>query len=147
MSESNVTLKQTNHQGEDFQRPRINLARLDLVSLRLVLECASRGSISAAARYCNLSVMGASQRLRRLEELFGKALFHRHRHGLELTEAGAAAVRGGRLMFAAVQQMLTEVENARLCLPSQSINSGRRGRTRRAQLPYGRAADAHSCPG
>jgi hypothetical protein len=43
----------------------LNLRSIDLVSLRLLVHCREHGSISAAASYSNLSVMGASVRLRR----------------------------------------------------------------------------------
>jgi DNA-binding transcriptional LysR family regulator len=76
-----------------------NLARFDLVSLRLVVLCAELGSLSAAARSAHLSVSGASSRLSRLEETFGTALFRRHWRGLAPTPEG-------RIVAAQADQML-----------------------------------------
>lgn len=119
----------------DLLPPQINVARLDLVSLHLVLECASRGSISAAAPHCHLSVMGASERLRRLEELLGKRLFDRHRGGVQLTEAGDVVVRGARALFEVVRLTVDEVKNAKDNAPMSAPNSGRRGRTAKLHTP------------
>jgi molybdenum-dependent DNA-binding transcriptional regulator ModE len=117
-----------------FQRPAVNLARLDLVSMQLLLHCAASGSISAASEHSHLSIMGASARLRRLEETLGKPLFHRHRHGLELTEAGAAAVAAARTMMLAVDSLLDEVRSAVVSPAMRRDNPGRRGRR---QAPHG----------
>jgi molybdate transport repressor ModE-like protein len=115
-----------------IRAPSINLARLDLVSLHLVVHCAARGSISRAARECHLSVMGASDRLRRLEEALGKPLFHRHRHGLEPTEAGRAVLRGAAAMLAAACEVVEAVAAAPLYEAERAPNPGRRGRSRAA---------------
>lgn len=66
-----------------------NLARLDLVSLRLVLLCTEMGSLSLAAGACNLSLSGASGRVARIEQAFGRKLFIRHPRGLVATAEGA----------------------------------------------------------
>jgi molybdenum-dependent DNA-binding transcriptional regulator ModE len=108
-------------------RPAINLARLDLVSMHLLVECAAALSISVAARHCNLSVMGASERLRRLEESLGRRLFHRHRHGLEITAAGLVATRCASSMITTAHQLLTDVSAARESAPTRAENPGRRG--------------------
>ena len=55
----------------------VNLRRLDLLSPEPLVQCAALGSVSAAAQRCSLPVLGASERLRRLEGTFGKPLFHR----------------------------------------------------------------------
>ena len=106
----------------------MNLSRLDLVSMRLVVECAMHGSISAAAARCHLSVMGASERLRRLEETVGKPLFHRHRKGLQITQAGCVAVRWAEVMLEGARHLVREVAAVPPCLPKQALNPGRRGR-------------------
>jgi molybdenum-dependent DNA-binding transcriptional regulator ModE len=105
-------------------RPSVNLARVELVSVCLFLECAARGSISAAAPSCNLSVMGASERLRRFEVALGTPLFHRHRKGLELTDAGRTALSGARAMLEAVHQMLGDIAAADLSTPKHPENPG-----------------------
>lgn len=66
-----------------------NLARLDLVSIRLVLLCAQHGSLSHAAPYANLSLTGASHRLAALEDRLGTKLFDRGHRGLRLTASGS----------------------------------------------------------
>lgn len=116
----------------EVEAPDINLTRLDLVSMRLVLACARQhhGSISAAAPACNMSVMGASERLRRLEEALGQPLFRRVRQGLTATEAGEAAVRAAERIFGIVQEMMLDVRAAQPAAPDE--NCGRRGKS--AQL-------------
>lgn len=108
-------------------RTPINLARVDLVSMHVLVECAAALSISVAARYCNLSVMGASERLRRLEESLGRRLFHRHRHGLEITDAGLVAARCASSMLATVDQLIKDLSGARESAPTHPENPGRRG--------------------
>ena len=66
----------------------INLARFDLVSIHLVVLCAQRGSLAAAAKLAHMSKSTASQRLTSLECSFGRQLFNRDHRGLHLTEAG-----------------------------------------------------------
>jgi molybdate transport repressor ModE-like protein len=107
-----------------------NLARLDFVSINLLVQCASRGSISAAAEHCHLSVMGASGRLRRLEDTLGKPLFHRQRHGLAPTQAGEAALRCARSVLAAIGEMVAEVAAMPPNPPGPAQNSGRRAKSR-----------------
>lgn len=70
----------------------MNLARIDLPSLRLVVLCAEGGSLSAAAPRAALSVAGASYKLQRFEDLIGLRLFKRVWNGLEPTEAGLAVI-------------------------------------------------------
>lgn len=104
----------------------INLHRLDLVSLDLVVQCAQAGSISSASARCRLSVMGASERLRRLEQSLGKRLFLRRRHGLELTPAGDVVVRAANRILLATGAMLGDVASAPEPAPAGAENSGRR---------------------
>jgi DNA-binding transcriptional LysR family regulator len=70
----------------------MNLARIDLPSLRLVVLCAEAGSLSAAAPRAALSVAGASYKLRSFEKLVGVRIFEREWNGLAATRAGAAIV-------------------------------------------------------
>jgi len=87
----------------------INLARLDLPTLRLVILCAEAGTLSAAADACHMSVSGASHKLSRLEESLGTRLFERHRHGLEPTAAGRAVARASHAVLGTINQMALEV--------------------------------------
>lgn len=66
----------------------LNIARLDLQSLRLVVKCFETGSLTSAAPLCNMSLMCASRRLQRLEEQLGVPLFYRRKWGLVPTQAG-----------------------------------------------------------
>lgn len=109
--------------------PTLNLARLDLASLKLVVHCADMGSISAAAPACHLSLMGASERLRRLEDAFGKPLFLRHRRGLEPTDAGRAVVLAGQQILLRIEQLSTEVHLLKTSNVVANQNCGRRGKT------------------
>jgi DNA-binding transcriptional LysR family regulator len=88
------------------RRPRVNLARLDLVSLRLALLCAEKGSLSAAAAAAHLSVSGASHKLSTLERSLGITLFTRLRRGLAPTQAGEEFTRRCRRLFEAVDELL-----------------------------------------
>jgi DNA-binding transcriptional LysR family regulator len=71
----------------------LNIARFDLVSIRLAVLCAESGSLTAAARLAHCSLSAASQRLSALEDALGKTLFLRDHRGLRLTEAGHLFVR------------------------------------------------------
>ncbi|HEX9718963.1 MAG TPA: LysR family transcriptional regulator [Ramlibacter sp.] len=44
-----------------------NLARFDLVSIRLAVACVQSGSLTAAAREAHLALAAASRRIRELE--------------------------------------------------------------------------------
>lgn len=79
--------------------PPLNLARVDLVSLRLVACCVETGSLSRACREIHLSLSGASHRLGSLEDALGVRLFVRCRRGLEPTRAGRlVAQQAGRII-------------------------------------------------
>ena len=70
----------------------INLAGIDLVSMRLVVHCAELGSLSAAARQGNMSLSCASHRLSNLEGFFRTRFFQRDYRGLQLMHAGKVFV-------------------------------------------------------
>ena len=86
-------------------RSCVNLARIDLVSLRLVVLCVELGSLSAAARRGHLSVSGASHRISCLEDTLGVALFQRRRKGLQPTTAGEIVATSGRVMLEVLEQL------------------------------------------
>jgi molybdate transport repressor ModE-like protein len=90
----------------------INIARLDLQSIRLVILCAELGSLSAAARRNHCSISAASQRLKALEETLGKSLFVRGCRGLRLTDAGQVLVAHGKLIFGQLEAMRHQVGDA-----------------------------------
>jgi DNA-binding transcriptional LysR family regulator len=109
-------------------RPPVNLARLDFVSLRLILHCARTGSLSGAASACHCSVMAASDRLKRVEEALGRTLFERHRRGLAPTEAGWRAVRAAEGILQKLEAMVAEVQSADEEPPRHAPNVGRAGK-------------------
>ncbi|MFC6284929.1 MULTISPECIES: LysR family transcriptional regulator [Polaromonas] len=86
-------------------RARINLARHDLVSLRLMAYCEETGSLTAAAKQANMSLSQASYRLGMLEASLGAALFIRSRRGLTPTPAGELVARHGRTVLGALREL------------------------------------------
>ncbi len=125
----------------DFQ----NLARFDFVSIRLAVACAESGSLTSAARQCNLVAPAASRRIRDLESVLGTPLFERHSRGLVPTAAGRVFVRHGLSLLQGMQELLTEfsdmregtVRHIRLCASTASINQF---------LPHLLAEYSKACP-
>jgi len=107
-----------------------NLARFDLVSIRLVVDGAQLGSLSAAARAAHLALAAASRRIRELEEAVGTPLFERHGRGLAPTMAGRVFVRHALELLACVDQIGSELadlqagiaRHIRLCAGTAAIN-------------------------
>ncbi|HSW19109.1 MAG TPA: LysR family transcriptional regulator [Ramlibacter sp.] len=92
-----------------------NLARLDLVSLRLVLLCTELGSLSLAAGASNLSLSGASGRVARIEQAYGRKLFIRQARGLEPTVEGVIVARHARRVLDVLGEMSQSLAQARPC--------------------------------
>lgn len=90
-----------------------NLARFDLVSIRLAVDCARLGSLSAAAQQSHLALAAASRRLRELEKALGDALFERHGRGVRPTAAGHVFVRCGLTLLQNLEQMAGELSDLR----------------------------------
>lgn len=86
-----------------------NLARLDLVSLRLMILCADEGSLTAAARRANLSKSNASQRLASLEASIGAPVLERTTRGVRVTATGAVVVNHGRAILRQVEELNREL--------------------------------------
>lgn len=93
------------------RRGAVNLARINLESIRLVVLCAETGSLSAAARLAHLSVSGASHKLSFLEESLGVKLFERHRRGLRPTRGGQLVASNGQLMLALLEHLIDSLAN------------------------------------
>lgn len=87
--------------------PSANLARYDLVTLQLVVLCADRGSLGAAARVANLSKPTASQRLAGVEAAVGAKLFDRNHKGVQATAAGLVFLRHAKEILNEVQLLAT----------------------------------------
>lgn len=107
-----------------------NLARFDLVSIRLAVACAQTGSLTAAARDAHLALAAASRRIRELESALGDTLFERHARGLRPTPAGRVFVKHGLTLLQAMEQLGGELADLRqgiarhisLCASSAAIS-------------------------
>lgn len=110
--------------------PGYNLARFDLISIRLAVACAHTGSLTSASRECNLVLPAASRRIQELENALGNILFERHSRGLAPTAAGQAFVRHGlailremdHLMAALADMRQGVVSHIRLCSSTAAMN-------------------------
>jgi len=87
----------------------INLARFDLVAVRLIILSARRGSISAASKECFCSTTGASDRIRKLERLMGCKLLMRHRRGVIPTIAGEILIAKGERIFLEISALFNDL--------------------------------------
>lgn len=107
-----------------------NLARFDLVSVRLAVACAQTGSLTAAAREAHLALAAASRRIRELEDAVGSPLFERHARGLSPTAAGRVFVKHGLTLLQTMEQLAGELgdlrqgiaRHIRLCASTAAIN-------------------------
>ena len=107
-----------------------NLARFDLVSIRLAVACFQTGSLSAAARDSHLALAAASRRIKELENALGDALFERHARGLLPTPAGRVFVKHGLTLLQTMEQLGAELGDLRqgiarhisLCASSAAIS-------------------------
>ncbi|MFC6283152.1 MULTISPECIES: LysR family transcriptional regulator [Polaromonas] len=108
----------------------MNLARFDLVSIRLAVACAQTGSLTAAARNSHLALAAASRRIRELENALGDTLFERHTRGLLPTPAGRVFVKHGLALLQTMEQLGGELSDLRqgiarhirLCASSAAIS-------------------------
>lgn len=91
----------------------MNLARFDLVSIRLAVTAAQSGSLTAAAAEAHLALAAASRRLRELEAALGMPLFERHPRGLKTTAAGRIFVKHGLTLLQALAQIGLELADLR----------------------------------
>ncbi|OOG58000.1 LysR family transcriptional regulator [Polaromonas sp. C04] len=87
------------------QQGALNLARVDLVSIRLAVLCAELGSLSAASKRVPCSLSAGSLRLSALEKSLGTQLFTRDHRGLQTTQAGDLFVPHGRAILQHVALM------------------------------------------
>lgn len=85
-----------------------NIARMDLVSIRLAVLCADTGSLSAAARRAHCSISTASERLSGLESALGSLLFVRDHRGLRLTAAGSVFVPHARVLLQDLHDLMKQ---------------------------------------
>jgi len=88
---------------------RLNLARFDLLSIRLALACAHGGKLGSAAAECHLVPAAASRRLRELEGALGAPLFERSARGLAPTAAGLVFVRHATALLGGIDLLQAEL--------------------------------------
>lgn len=94
-----------------MQLPSYNLARFDFVSIRLAVLCAQTGSLTMAARQCNLVLPAASRRIKDLEATLGFQLFDRHSRGLVVTSAGRVFMRRGLALLREMDALAAELHD------------------------------------
>lgn len=90
-----------------------NLNRFDLLSIRLAVACAQRGSLTAAARESNIALAAASRRIKELEAGLGVPLFDRRPTGLVHTSATAAFLKHAWEMLDALHDLESELSDLR----------------------------------
>lgn len=90
-----------------------NLARFDLVSIRLAVACAQSGSLTAAAREAHLALAAASRRIKDLETALGEPLFERHARGVAPTQAGRVFVKHGLALLQTLDLLGGELADLR----------------------------------
>ncbi len=93
--------------------PIYNLARFDFVSIRLAVACARSGSLTVAARDCNLVLPAASRRLGDLERALDGPLFERHSRGLAPTALGRAFMTCGVAVLQELDHLMAELADTR----------------------------------
>ncbi len=92
---------------------RYNLARFDLVSIRLVVLCAANGSLSAATSQMHLALAAGSRRLKEIEDAIDETLFERSARGLNPTMAGQIFVKHSLEVLRNIEQLSDELADLR----------------------------------
>ena len=82
---------------------------LDMSLLRTFVVVADRASMTAAGNALHLTQGAVSQQVKRLESLFGTALFERDRRGLRLTAAGERMLGKVRQLLGLNDEIWTEM--------------------------------------
>ncbi|MBV1776655.1 LysR family transcriptional regulator [Burkholderiaceae bacterium DAT-1] len=85
--------------------------RFDLVDVRLFVEVAEMGSLSAAAAAFPLALSAASARIRQLEDRMGVQLFERTHSGVHLTSAGTLFLEHARGILRAARDAQHAMES------------------------------------
>ena len=83
--------------------------RFDLVDLRLALNVADAGNITAGAARSGLALASASERIRDMERELGAPLFERQRRGVRPTPAGETLLHHARLVTQQLETMRGEL--------------------------------------
>ena len=82
---------------------------LDLALLRTFVAVVDHASMTAAGNALHLSQGAISQQVKRLEQLFGAALFDRGRRGLRLTAAGERLLGKARVLLGLNDEVWAEM--------------------------------------
>lgn len=91
-------------------RLRINLtSRLDLVTLKLFVAVVEEQSILGASEREHIAPSAVSKRIADLEQATHSQLLHRHRKGVEPTEAGQAMLHHARIILRDLMQLESEL--------------------------------------
>lgn len=83
--------------------------RFDLTDLRLFLNVAEAGSITAGAERSHLALQSASERIRGMEQELGVPLLRRTKTGARPTEAGRELVHHARVVLQQMEQMRSDL--------------------------------------
>ena len=83
--------------------------RLDFVDLRLFMLLAETGSLSETALDLPMALSAVSQRLKKMEELYGVKLVERHSRGIRLTGAGDVLLYHARCVMQACDRLNGEM--------------------------------------
>lgn len=79
--------------------------RLDFVDLRLFVTLTETGSLSRTAEAMSMALSAVSQRLRKMEVLYGTTLLRRHSRGITPTPAGDTLLFHARRLLAAQERL------------------------------------------
>lgn len=88
--------------------------RLSLVDLRLLINIALEGNLTAGARRSHLSVSAASTRVKNVESEIGLSLLTRESSGVQLTPAGETFVRHAKKVIEDIEAMSSELRGIAL---------------------------------
>ena len=85
---------------------------IDVGLLRAFIAVAETGRMTTAARVVNLSQGAVSQQIKRLESLFGEALFERRADAARLTRAGERLMVGAHRLVALNDEVMHQMRDA-----------------------------------
>ena len=83
----------------------VNLARFDLVTIRLAVTCAQSGSLSAAARELGVTTPAVSRHLAQMEARLGLALVNRTTRRMSLTPEGELYLEHARRILGEIDDL------------------------------------------
>lgn len=92
----------------------MNIANLDLDTLRTLAVAADSGGFGQAAQRLCRTPSAISLQMKRLQADVGAILFRKHGRGVALTEAGEIVLRFGRRMLAINDELLDTIRGASL---------------------------------